>query len=140
MSIQRRIAAAKALRMRAGLKWLFVLTLLYLFGGVASCSTFVIVDQITGIQSHILLGKVRDGMTPAEVEAIVGWPSEYQVDYACVPHCGPFSHNWTVRGHRVEVIFDETGHASERYTFHSEPGPVGRFFGWVFFWWLPDLD
>jgi hypothetical protein len=125
--------------MRAGL-WLFVLLMFYLLGGVASCSTFVIADQITGIQSHVLLGKVRDGMTPAEVEAIIGRSSEYQQHYACTPDCGPFSHNWTVQGHRLEVIFDQSGHATQRFTYPSEPGAVSRFFRWVFLWWLPDFD
>ena len=128
------------MRERKGLTWLFVVLVLYALGGVASCSTQLFIDQITGIESHVLVAKVRDGMTPADVAAIMGGPSEYRRDYACVPDCGPFSHNWTKRGHRVEVIFDQTGHATQRFTFHSEPGPIGRFFGWVFFWWVPNFD
>jgi hypothetical protein len=119
-------------------RWLTVLTIFYLFGAVSSCSTYLLADKFT--EPRDLLAKVRPGMTPAEVEAIVGRPSEYKLNYACVPDCGPFSHNWTVFGHRVEVFFDRSGHATDSLAWHWVPGPVARIFGWVFFWWVPNLD
>jgi len=119
-------------------KWAVVLLIVYLLGGVASCGTLVLIDQYT--KPSDLLAKLHSGMTPAEVEAIVSRPSEYRHDFGCVPDCGPFSHNWTVAGHRVEVIFDRSGHATEIFAYSREWGPVARFVGRTFFWWLLGSD
>jgi hypothetical protein len=119
-------------------KWLAILVILYPLGGLASCSTFALVDKLT--EPRNLLAKVHTGMTPKDVEAIIGRPPEFKINYACVPDCGPFSHNWTIYGHRVEVLFGQSGRVEEVIAWQREPGPIGRFIGWVFFWWVPNLD
>src|ERR1700690_3283595 len=125
----------------APLKWLLALFVLYWLAGFVFYGILFVADSITETESRYLLGKIHDGMTPAQVDSIMGRPSEYQYDYSCVPHCGPFSHNWTVRGHHVEVIFDRDGHAGKRFTSLTDDGPVGAMraiFRRVFLWWLPD--
>ena len=118
------------------MKWLALLAILYLLGGLASCSTYAIFNKLT--EPHGLMAKIRPGMTPADAEAIVGRPPEYELNYACVPDCGPFSYNWTIDSHRVEVIFNRSGRVQEVYTYRREPTRIERFIGWVFFWWVPD--
>jgi len=127
--------------MRAKLKWLLVLIILYPLVGCVSLDILMLADEITATEARHLLDKIRVGMTPAEVEAIMGRPAEYQRDYACVSGCAAFKHYWAVRGHSVEVDFDRSGHATERSTGLAEDGPafvVRRIFRWVFLWWLPD--
>src|SRR5262245_27716631 len=92
-------------------KWLAILVLIYPLGGLASCSTFALVDKLT--EPRNLLAKVHAGMTSADVETAIGRPPEYKVNYACVPDYGPFSHNWTIYGHRIEVLFDQGGRVKE---------------------------
>jgi hypothetical protein len=118
--------------------WLVIVTIVYLTGALGSCSTVVLIDTLT--KPRILLAQVRPGMTAADVEAIIGRPSEYKVNYACMPDCGPFSHNWTVYGHRVEVHFDLSGRVDQVHAYHREPDLFARISHWVFFWWFPDLD
>jgi hypothetical protein len=118
------------------LKWLLMFAALYVLGAEASCGVLMLSELVTGVPSRALVEKVHDGMTPSDVQAIMGRPSEFQLQYTCVPDCGPFSHNWTVRDHRVEVIFDRSGHVTERFVHRSTPGPIERILGRVFFWWL----
>jgi hypothetical protein len=117
-------------------KWLAVLATFYLVGGLASCSTYLIFDKLT--EPRNLMAKIRPGLTLVDAEAIVGRPPEYKLNYACVPECGPFSHNWTIDSHRVEVIFNRSGHVQEVLTYQREPNHIERVIGWAFFWWVPD--
>jgi len=119
-------------------KWLVILVACYPFGVLASCITFALVDVVT--EPRNLVAKIHSGMAPADVEAIIERPSEYKQKYACVPDCGPFSYNWTINGHRVEVIFEQGGRVEQVFTYHRETGPIARLIGVVFFWWVPNLD
>jgi hypothetical protein len=99
------------------------------------CFAFVLTaevgDSITKKESEAILKKLRSGMSPAEVEEMIGRPPEYTVRYAG----DGYSHNWDVRGWRLEVIYE--GDLSEKWhTFRPDPSPVQRAFGWFFFWWL----
>jgi hypothetical protein len=121
--------------MKKLLRWALVLLVCY----PAGCGVFVVASQldeaITARQSEGLLTGLHGGMTPAEAEAVMGRPPEYTARYAIVRDDEQFSHNWTVRGYRVEVIF-VNGRSAQWHTFKPDPGPVRRFFAWVFFWWL----
>lgn len=119
-------------------KWLAILTIFYLVGGISSCSIFMLADEFT--KPHGLLAKLLPGITPVDAEAIIGRPPEYKHDYTCVPDCGPFSHNWTINNYRVEVIFDRSGHATDVFTYRGAPGRIERLIGRFFFWWTPDFD
>jgi hypothetical protein len=117
-------------------RWLTVLTIFYLAGGFASWSTLLLIDKFT--EPRNLLAKIRPGLAPADVKATIGRSPEYRHNYACVPDCGPFSHNWTISGHRVEVIFDRSGRVERVFAYRRDPGRIERFIGWVYFWWVSD--
>ena len=115
--------------------WLLLLPVFY----AAGCGAFIaagrFADAAAAKESDRLLAKLKDGMTPAEVERVIGRPSEHTVRYARMGDDETFSHNWTVNGCRLEVIF-LNGSSTQRNTFRPVPGPVRQFFGRVFFWWL----
>jgi hypothetical protein len=114
---------------------LLVLLICYPTGCAAFTINCRVADSVTARESAGLLARLRNGMTPEQVEAVIGCPPEYTVEYARVGDNEQFSYNWTVRGHRLEVIF-VNGRSSQHHTFRPNPGPVQRFFAWVFFWWL----
>jgi hypothetical protein len=116
-------------------RWVLVLPICYPLGCGAYVAACRVADSIGAKDSESLLARVQTGMTAAEVEAAVGRPPEYTVQYARMGDEEQFSHNWTVRGHRLEVIFLD-GRSVQRHTFRPVPGAVRRFFGGVFFWWL----
>ena len=120
---------------KKALRWVLVLPICYPLGCAAFVATCRGADSVTAKDSESLLARIRTGMTPAEVEAAVGRPPEYTVQYARTGDEEQFSHHWTVRGHRLEVIFVNS-RSAQRHTFRPTPGPVRRFLGWVFFWWL----
>jgi hypothetical protein len=126
-------------RMEASVKklswWLLVLLLCYPLGYATFVVTSEVADSVTAKESENLLTRIRSGMAPAEVEAVIGRSLEYTVPYARVGDDEQFSHNWTIRGYRLEVIF-VNGRSAQWHTFEPEPSPVRRLFGWVFFWWL----
>jgi hypothetical protein len=104
-----------------------------------ACCAFLaiceVVDYVAQQRAQEALARVPTGATPTAVEAVFGRPAEYVVRYAWVGNTEQYSHNWTVNGYRLEVIFIN-GFSAERHTFAPDPWPVRRFFGWVFFWWL----
>jgi hypothetical protein len=116
-------------------RWLLLLLLCYPLGCGVFIATSRVTDSATAKESEALVARIDLGMTPGEVESVMGRPSEYTVQYARSQDGEQFSHNWTVRSHRLEVIF-VNGRSVQRHTFRAAPGPVRRFFGWVFFWWL----
>jgi hypothetical protein len=121
--------------MRNPLRWLLILLACYPLGCGAFLATCAVADVVTAQESEALLAKIHPGMMPAGVEAVVGWPPEYTVRYGAVGDNEQFSSNWTVRGWRLEVIF-VNGRSAQWHTFGPDVGPVCRFLGWAFFWWL----
>ena len=49
---------------------------------------------------------------------------------------GMVSHDWTVRGWRLEVIYDENGLSVKWHSFSPEPSASNKFFGRFFYWWM----
>jgi hypothetical protein len=115
--------------------WLLWAAVCYPVGCCGFVATCNIVDSGAEQEPHRLLARVPTGGTPTEVEAVFGRPSEYVVRYAWVGDTEQYSHNWTVSGYRLEVVF-VNGMSTDRHIFPPVPGPVRRFFGWVFFWWF----
>jgi len=130
-------------------------------GALASSSAFQAIDSIaasiTAAQANGLLEKIRNGMTPPEVEAIFARPPETRQrlqcsqgdnDLGCLACEGDdcdVHYKWTVRGHQTGVIFARGQFVRGRYVWRDpeplgKPGPVRRFAGWFFFWWAPDGD
>jgi hypothetical protein len=144
--------------MRTAVKCLLALALLYPLGVLASGTFFVlaysITDSATETESRNLLSKVRDGMTPAEVESIFGRPPEvrerlkwcsanYVGCFGCEGDACDVHFRWTVRGHETGVVFQQGRVAVGRYMWPAPPEPpsaVGRLVRWFFFWWMPPLD
>jgi hypothetical protein len=117
------------------LLWVLVLLICYPLGCGVFVATCRVADSITAKDADGLLARIHSGMTPAEVEAVIGRPSEHTVLYPRVRDVEQFSHNWTIRGHRLEAIFVNS-RSEQWHTFRPNPNRVQRFFGWVFFWWL----
>ncbi len=85
--------------------------------------------------------KIEDGMTRAEVEAIIGGPPG---DYTPGPHLGftgsfPYAtcDSWAGNGGMIWVRFDDTGHAHwrqfEEITPLDEPSVIDRVRAWLGF-------
>jgi hypothetical protein len=113
----------------------FLLLVAYPIVGFVVVGVCDAVETPSPARAQALLAKVTPGMTPEEVEGVMGRPPEFTVRYA-----GPGSdectgHNWTVGGVRAEVSFTN-GRVEESHTFPPTPGPVTQFFGGLFFWWL----
>ncbi|HEV8578993.1 MAG TPA: hypothetical protein VGX68_07895 [Thermoanaerobaculia bacterium] len=96
-------------------------------------STMIVPEDIPALQA-----KIRRGMTPAEVEAVVGWPSEDTDYYGSIHNEAHFLQRWTVRGYGLQVTFID-GRVAEWQTWPVH-GPEDDFFQQVFFWWMPEMD
>jgi hypothetical protein len=102
----------------------------WLVGSMAS-------EKVTGKDVEALQARLRKGMTPAQVAALVGRPPEDKGYFGSMDDEAPFAHHWTVRGHRLQVTF-ENGRATEWWSWPRRE--YDGFFHRFFLWWMPELD
>jgi hypothetical protein len=109
----------------------------YPLGCQAWLVTSAVYETVTAKTAEALMAKLHKGMTPVEVEAAIGRPSEETQYYGSYENPADYSYNWTVRGHRLQVTFID-GRAAEWWSWPLRD--YDGFFPRVFLWWLPEMD
>jgi hypothetical protein len=121
--------------------FLIVLLALVLFT-LLSFGAWMVEEAITdakGEEAKEVAAVIRTGMGQEAVEGLLNRQPDFLAEYGAPVGTVIFSQNWWVNGYRLEVVY-ENGQVSNTHVGRPDPGPVARFVGAVFFWWVPSID